>query len=621
MARYFSALVISSTICCASLIPLPAFADYSLTILHTNDLHSRIEPVNKYDSTCSVAEQADNQCFGGIARLKAAIDQRRGSSHSSENILLLDAGDQFQGSLFFTTYKGADTAEFMNAIGYDAMTLGNHEFDNGTQGLAPFLDAVNFPVLAANIETDPTSPIHGKYQSSIIKELGGEKIGIIGLTTTDTPEISSPGEQVRFKDEIQALNDQIAALKSQGVNKIIALTHLGYQRDQELASKIDGIDVFVGGHSHSLLSNEPDETGKVKGPYPTFVTNPSGSKSIIVSAYAYSQYLGNISITFDDDGNIIHSSGNPVRLDATIKPDEALARRIAQMAEPLNEIKNKQVAIAQNIIDGSGDNCRIQECSMGNLVADAMLDRSRNQGIDIAIINGGALRASINQGEISMGDVITVLPFQNTLSTFQLKGSDIIASLENGVSQTASGSGHFPQVAGLKFSHDPSQPAGKRISNIMVQNNSTTADAKAHWSPLLKDKTYGVAATNYLRSGGDGYSHIASNAAQAYDFGPGLEEVVADYLEHHNPYQPYLDGRISQITQPNITGQDDFSEDELPQASNLKSTYLVQKGESYWTIADKLYGDGMFWKRLQQANPQFTPRQLPAGTTIRLPDQ
>ena len=148
--------------CSASLVSLslPAYADFTLTILHTNDTHSRIEEVNKYDATCSAKESAEQQCFGGMARLKAAIDAERAKTN---NVLVLDAGDQFQGSLFFTTYKGIDNAEFMNAISYDAMALGNHEFDLGQEGLTPFLNKIKLPVLAANIETATTSPIHGKF--------------------------------------------------------------------------------------------------------------------------------------------------------------------------------------------------------------------------------------------------------------------------------------------------------------------------------------------------------------------------------------------------------------------------------------------------------------------------
>ena len=197
--------------CSASLVSLslPAYADYTLTILHTNDTHSRIEEINKYDATCSAKESAEQQCFGGMARLKAAIDAERAKDG---NMLVLDAGDQFQGSLFFTTYKGTDNAEFMNAIGYDAMALGNHEFDLGQEGLAPFLDKIKLPVLSANIETAAGSPIHGKFARYLVKTIGNEKIGIVGLTTPDTVEIARPGKDIRFLDAKETLQRMITDL-------------------------------------------------------------------------------------------------------------------------------------------------------------------------------------------------------------------------------------------------------------------------------------------------------------------------------------------------------------------------------------------------------------------------
>ena len=178
---------------------------------------------------------------------------------------------------------------------------------------------------------------------------------------------------------------------------------------------------------------------------------------------------------------------------------------------------------------------------MGNLVADAMLDVVKDQGIQVAIQNGGGLRASIDAGEITMGEVLTVLPFQNTLSTFMLQGADIITALENGVSEVEEGAGRFPQVAGLKYEWSRSQAADQqRIMKVEVLINEK-------WEMLDNERLYGVVSNNYLRSGGDGYDIFETNAVDAYDFGPGLEEVVADYLAANQSYQPYLDGRITEI--------------------------------------------------------------------------
>lgn len=505
---------------------LPAHADYSLTILHTNDLHSRIEEVNQYDATCSAKESADQKCFGGVARLKAAIDNER---KQAENLLVLDAGDQFQGSLFFTTYKGVYNAEFMNAIGYDAMALGNHEFDLGQEGLVPFLNKITVPVLAANLETIASSPIHGRYQPYLIKTIGGQKIGIIGLITPDTAEIARPGKGISFLAPKETLQRTINDLKTQGITKIIALTHLGYMNDQKLAAELDGVDIIVGGHSHTQLGANGFRSS---GPYPTLVKNPSGINVPVVSAYAYSQYLGKITLNFDDDGTLKSASGAPIRLDASIKPDPQLAARVAEMAKPIEALKNRKIAETTDLIDGSGISCRTQQCPMGELVTTAMLERVRDQGITAALINGGALRASIKSGDITMGDVLVVLPFQNTIATFQVQGSDLRAALENGVSQIEQGGGRYPQASGIRFQTDMSKPAGQRLTSIDMQTDDQD------WLPLEDAKLYRIAATDYLRTGGDGYTMIAEKAQKAYDYGPALDQVVADYLQTKRLYQP-----------------------------------------------------------------------------------
>ncbi|WP_349956274.1 5'-nucleotidase C-terminal domain-containing protein [Rhizobium sp. ZPR3] len=521
-----------------------AFADYQLNILHFNDFHSRVESINKFDATCSAAEEAKNECFGGAARLKAAIDQRR-AALAGQNVVVLDAGDNFQGSLFYTTYKGAAEGEFLNDMKIDAMTVGNHEFDDGEGPLAAFLDKAQFPVVTANLVVDDQSKLGNRIKKSIVLDIGGQKIGIVGAVTTETPELASPGPHVKITDDAAAISAEVDALKSQGVNKIIALTHVGYPRDVEKIAKIAGVSVVVGGHSHTLLSNTDP---KAAGPYPTMVDNPAGYKVPVVQAASYSKYLGDLVITFDDNGAVKDAKGDPILLDASIKPDPTILARVQEMAKPIEELRRKIIGNSQGPIEGAREICRVQECSMGNLVADAMLDRTKAQGISIAIQNGGGLRASIAAGDVSMGDVLTVLPFQNTVATFQLTGADVKAALENGLSQIDDGAGRFPQVAGLKYSFDKSKPPGSRLVSVDVQEGT-------EFKPIDPEKTYGVVSNNYMRAGGDGYTVFAKDGKNAYDFGPNLESVVADYLGAHNPYKPYTDGRITQVAATATTAQ------------------------------------------------------------------
>ena len=281
----------------------------------------------------------------------------------------------------------------------------------------------------------------------------------------------------------------------------------------------------MGGHSNTLLSNTSD---RAQGPYPTMVGNTA-----IVQAYAYGKFLGELNVTFNDAGEITEAKGEPLLMDASVAEDAGTVARIADAAKPLDEIRNRVVAQTATEIVGVREECRAVECAMGNLIADAMLDRVKDQGIQIAIQNGGGIRASIDAGDVTMGEVLTVLPFQNTLSTFEVKGSTVLEALENGVSQVEDGAGRFPQVAGMSYAFDLSKPAGSRVSDVMVGG-----------APLDLDKVYGVVSNNYVRNGGDGYKMFRS-AMNAYDFGPDLADVTAEFIAKNAPYTPYKDGRIT----------------------------------------------------------------------------
>ncbi len=512
---------IMTTTCALALSAGAAAADYSLTILHTNDFHARFEPISRYDSGCSAEDNAEGKCFGGTARLVTSVAEARARSNNS---ILVDGGDQFQGTLFYTYYKGAAAAEFMNKLGYDGMTVGNHEFDDGPEVLKGFMDSVNFPVLMSNADVSGEPLLADTLMKSTVIERGGEKIGLIGLTPENTDELASPGANITFSDPIAAVQAEVDMLAEMGVNKIIVLSHSGYSVDQEVAANTTGVDVIVGGHSNTLLGDDE----RAVGPYPTMVGDTA-----IVQAYAYGKFLGELNVTFDDDGNLTEASGAPILIDGNVVEDAETVARVAELAEPLDEIRNLVVAEAAELIDGDRSVCRAMECAMGNLIADAMLDRVADQGIQIAFQNSGGIRASIDAGEVTMGEVLTVLPFQNTLSTYQVSGETVVAALENGVSQHEEGSGRFPQVSGMTFAVDLTAEPGARISDVMVGGMAIDLAA-----------TYGMVSNNFVRNGGDGYDMFKS-AMNAYDFGPDLADVTAEYIAANAPYQPYTDGRIT----------------------------------------------------------------------------
>jgi 5'-nucleotidase/UDP-sugar diphosphatase len=511
-----------------------AYAEFTLNILHINDFHSRFDPITGSDSNCDAETDAAGECFGGIARLKTIIDDTR-AKYADGNSILLSAGDNFQGSLYYTTYKSKVVSDFFNQMGFDVVATGNHEFDDGPEEFLTFIEAAEFPIIGGNFDVTRDENLAGKIKGSIVLEIGGEKIGIIGATTEDTPDIASPGDDVEFHDVIQYVRGASEALDAAGVDKIILLSHIGYTIDMEVAAALPLVDVIVGGHSHSLLGSMDGAAG----PYPTMVTNPAGVEVPVVQANQYGKYLGDIAITWDDDGNVVSAAGEPFLIDASVAANEDFKGQLQELLGPIEELTSTVIGTATDKLEGAREVCRVEECSMGNLLADAILDRVADQGVTIAFQNGGGIRASIDAGEITVGDVLTVLPFSNTLATVQISGADVIEALENGVSDVENGAGRFAQVAGLKYSYTLSKPAGERVSDVQVL---VGGDA---WAPIDEDATYTIVTNNYVRGGGDGYGTFAEGD-NPYDFGPPLEQVVAEYLAKlGGEYTPYTDGRIT----------------------------------------------------------------------------
>lgn len=512
---------------------------FTLNILHINDFHSRIESITEGGSTCDAEGEAAGECFGGMARLATAINETRDArTAAGESVLVLDAGDRFSGSLFFTTFQGQAEAEFLNAIGFDALGLGNHEFDLGPAPLADFIDTVEAPVAFGNVDAH-ADPLLGPLDPGgpVIVDVDGVRIAILNVTTPETVEIASPGPNVVFADPVAYLTEAVAALDVDRIDHIVVMSHVGALQDIALAKAVPGIDVIVGGHSHTLFSNtDPDAPYD----YPTMVEGPGGVAVPVVSAGSYSKHLGHLTLTFDENGVVTAATGDTRLLDASVTPDPAILARIGEMGAPIEALKAEVVAEVGAAIDGGRESCRTVECAMGNLVTDAMLDRVKDQGVTIALQNGGGLRASIDAGVVTKGDVLTVLPFQNTLSTFNITGAGIRAALENGVSQVEEGAGRFLQVGGLKYTWDASAEPGARVTAVMVQEGDA-------WVPLDAARTYSAVTNDFMRKGGDGFDVLRDEATEAYDFGPGLEDVLADYLASNPGYTPYTDGRIARI--------------------------------------------------------------------------
>jgi 5'-nucleotidase/UDP-sugar diphosphatase len=520
---------------CILALALPAKADFTLRILHSNDIHARYDETTPGGSACGAKDREANKCVGGVARLATKLKELR-----TPNAIYLDAGDQFQGTLFYTTYKAQPAWEFSNMLKVDAMTLGNHEFDDGPAVLAEFLTNTTFPVLSANSDSTREPRLQGKYKPNQILTVQGQRIGVLGITTIDTPITSSPGPTLTFLGEIETARRQVAELQAQGVNKIIALTHIGYGNDLALAKAVDGIDVIVGGHSHTLL-----EAGnpRAAGPYPTMVASPSGAPVAIVTAAAYNLYLGQIDVTFDGAGLVTKAEGKPHQLVNTVPMDPEVQAKVVAFAAPLEAVRAKPIGEASVALAGGEAACRFAECNLGNLLADAILASARTYGAQVAITNGGGIRTSIPAGAVTLGQVLEVLPFSNTVAVVTMTGADLRACLEHGVSRahdpTLSGTGRFPQIAGMRMTWNGANPEGQRLQSLEIRQPDGS------YAPVDPAADYVIATNNFMRAGGDGYALMAKGR-NAYDYGQNLEDALAEQFKP-GPVAPAIEGRIRRV--------------------------------------------------------------------------
>ncbi|XP_004605694.1 5'-nucleotidase [Sorex araneus] len=525
----------------------PAARAWELTILHTNDVHSRLEQTSLDSSKCVNA----SLCVGGVARLYTKVRQIR---NSDPHVLLLDAGDQYQGTIWFTVYKGTEVAHFMNALGYDAMALGNHEFDNGVEGLIdPLLKKVKFPILSANIKAkEPVaSRISGLYWPHKILPVGDQFVGIVGYTSKETPFLSNPGKNLVFEDEVSALQLEVDKLKTLNVNKIIALGHSGFEMDKLIAQKVKGVDVVVGGHSNTFLyTGTPPSKEVPAGNYPFIVTSDDGRKVPVVQAYAFGKYLGYLKVEFDEKGDVITSHGNPILLNSSIPEDPAIKADINKWRVKLDNYSTQELGKTIVYLDGSTESCRFKECNMGNLICDAMINNNLRHPdevswnhVSMCILNGGAIRSPIderNNGTITWENLAAVLPFGGTFDLIQLKGSTLKKAFEHSVYRYGQSSGEFLQVGGIHVVYDLSRNPGDRVVSLDVL---CTQCRVPRYEPLREDGVYKVVLPSFLANGGDGFQMLRDDVLK-HDSGDQDISVVSEYISKMRVVYPAVEGRI-----------------------------------------------------------------------------
>lgn len=484
-------------------LPAAATAAGRVALLHLNDFHSRHEAIAATNAAC----QPGQSCFGGAARIAtAAAAAREAARAEGRPSLLLDAGDAFLGTLFFSHHEGLAEAAAQRAWGVQGFALGNHEFDKGPEVLARYIAAVNFPVLCANLDATAEPALAGRVVPTVSFRNGAARLVIVGLVTPDTPGISSPGPNLRFTDPAEALERAVWEARREGPATVVALSHLGLGADRRLAARVAGLDAILGGHSHTLIAP------------PVTVDGPD-RPVVIAQAGAFGRWLGRLDLDLAADGRIAASRQVMRELDGGVAEDPAVLALVARLAAPLEAVRRQVVGRLAQAMTNQG--CASGACPLGFLVADAL---RRAVDAEIGWQNGGGIRAGLPAGEVTMGDLVSTLPFGNTVARMVLRGEAIRLALENGVSRLPGPSGRFPQLAGLRFTADATRPPGERVTAVEVEA------APGDWRPLEPGRAYSVATNNFLRRGGDGYAVFAEAALEARDDGPLLEDAVRALL-------------------------------------------------------------------------------------------
>ncbi|XP_073339299.1 snake venom 5'-nucleotidase-like [Pagrus major] len=522
---------------------------FEVTVLHTNDNHARIEETSEDSGKCSVG----GPCFAGVARRFTKVSEIR---RKEKNVLFLDAGDQFQGTVWFNYYKGAEAAHFMNKLGYDAMALGNHEFDNGVEGLIqPFLQSVNCSVVSANIQPDQTlaAKLSGYYKPYTVIHVGSDKVAVVGYTTAETPFLSMPGQHLKFEDEVEALQVQVNKLETLGYNKIIALGHSGFDVDQQIAKRVKGVDVVIGGHTNTFLyTGKPPSTEVPAGPYPYMVKSSDGRNVPVVQAFAFGKYLGYLKVTFDGAGNVIKAIGNPILMDSSIPQDPEVLADVGKWKKGLAQYSSQYVGQTLVYLNGTFEECRFRECNLGNLICDAMIHHNVKYSgenlqwnhVGICMLNSGAIRTPINEhntnGSITMEEILTVLPFGATFDLVQIKGSTIKKAFEHSIHRYGGMSGEFLQVSGIHVEYDLSKPVNQRVVSLSVL---CTECRVPKYEPLDLEKTYTVVMPSFMVGGGDGFTMVKEELLK-HNTGDMDISVFSKYISDMKRVYPAVEGRI-----------------------------------------------------------------------------
>jgi len=557
--KKLSVMVLVMALMLSAVLPGVTFAEngdkaVTITIAHTNDTHGRVKE-GKYDGM-------------GFAKISTKIQELRANN---SNVLVLDAGDTFHGLPIASISKGKSIVDVMNTIKYDAMVPGNHDFNYGQDRLLELAKLADFPIIASNIVKTDGTKLLTQY---VIKEFEGVKIAIFGLATPETEYKTNPKNVagLTFSDPVKAAKEMVAELKDQA-DVIIALSHLGLDEastytSQKVAEEVDGIDIIVDGHSHTTLPE-----GKQVG------------NTLIAQAGNYDQNLGILNVVVEN-GKVTKTAELFTKEAAVdLTEDQSIVALVEAIDAENSSTTSVVLGNAAVELNGERENVRTGETNLGNLVTEAMLKAA---GADVAFTNGGGFRASIDAGEITMGEIITVLPFGNYGVVKAVKGADIIEALENGVSAYPNPHGPFPHVAGMTFTFDPSKEAGNRINTVSVGGKTINPDA-----------TYKLVTNDFIAAGGDQYTMLAEGDIVA-EYGQ-LDELVAEYIKELGTIDVKVDGRVSVVK---------------PQVNETEETYVVKVGDVLWKIAKQF---GLTYEKLAEYNQLKNAHLIFPGQKLLIP--
>lgn len=573
-------------------------------ILHTNDTHGRAIP----DSS------GGNMGYAAVSALKKSAEA------AGAQVILLDAGDTLHGLPFATVSRGESIVELMNLVGYDAMTPGNHDFNYGSARLSELSKLMKFPLLSSNVVVKANG--QNFLQNHIIITKNGVDYGIFGLSTPQTEYMTNPKnvDTLEFRNPVEAAKLEVANLKASGADVIIALAHIGTDKSSDftserIAKEVDGIDLIVDGHSHSLH----EEGLKVED-------------TLIVST---GDYLKNIGVAvFDKEGKL---SAGTINAKTFTETDPYVSQVIEKVSKANDTALSEVIGKTSVVLDGVRENVRTKETNLGDLTADAM---RHGTNADVAITNGGGIRTSIEVGDITKLDMVTVFPFGNYVVTKYVTGEALVQALELGVSGYPAVSGPFPQVSGITFGIDASKPAGSRVTDVKV--NGKPVDLKAK---------YLLATNDFMAVGGDGYTMLKDFALEN-EFG-ALEEILMAYIKELGVVNIQADGRIKVVAEATVKEPEETKEPEVKKEEPAKEVkeekkeevkkekkeevkepkkekengkadkvkiYVVQKGDYLRKIANVLLGNEGEWKKIYEWNKDIikNPNQIQIGQKLKI---